>query len=232
LPRIKEIPDFERPREKARRLGIQTLSNAELLALIIGSGYVGRNAIDVANDLLRDSGGLFNLFQKNDLYQIKIKGIGPNCALRIGAALELSKRYKTFETYNDVALINPDLIFRRYHPQIVGLSQEVLIVVILNRKHQVVFEETLYKGTGKSVEISIKDILKCLLIHNGYHFYLIHNHPSGSLSPSAEDIVMTDLVNRETERLGLKMIDHLIISNSGYYSFAHNSTLILEKEEI
>jgi len=232
LPRIKEIPDYERPREKAKSLGIQILSNAELLALLIGSGYVGTNAIDVANNLLSDSGGLFYLFQKQYFDLVKIKGIGPSRALRLNAAIELAKRYKMIETYNDISLINSEVIYKRYQPKLVGLTQEVLIVIILNRKRQVIYEETLFKGTGKSVDISIKDILKCLLIHRAYHFYLIHNHPGGSLQPSLGDVEMTEKINHETNRLGLKMIDHIIISNSGYYSFASQKIYTFSKEQI
>lgn len=219
MGKIKDLPKDERPREKAIRFGIETLSDEEILAMLIGSGFSGCNAKEVASTLLSDSKGLFNLISKPYQSFLTYKGIGETGALRIAACFEIARRYK-FSSSNIVNQgVSSEEIVERYSPKLLGLSQEVLIVVILNSKKQIIHEQTLFKGTESTLEIRESDILRCLLFNRGKYYYLIHNHPSGSFLPSSHDVIFTENISKESEKLNIRMIDHIIISESGYYSF-------------
>ena len=103
-----------------------------------------------------------------------------------------------------------------------GKFQENFVLVILNKNKQIIFEKVLYKGDEENMSVSHREIINLLVLHNGYYFYLIHNHPNNSLLPSNFDITFTEKMNRRAEKIGVKLLDHLIIGQTGYYSFLHS----------
>ena len=145
-------------------------------------------------------------------------------ALKLAATIEIAKRMneKTRLVYEEKAEVNSESLYQRYALSLVGQSQENFVIVILNKNKQIIFEKVLYKGDDENVSISAREIINLLVLHNGYYFYLIHNHPNNSLSPSDSDMIFTEKINRRAEKIGVKLLDHLIIGQTGYYSFLHS----------
>ena len=222
MNRIKDLPVYERPREKAIRFGIETLSNDDLIALLIGTGYRDVSALELAHKIISDNHGLFNLFRLPYAGLLDVKGIGPGKALILSACFELSKRYDA-SRFLDEEIIDSDILYQRYVSRLRSLNKEVLIVVVLNRKKRIIYEEIVYKGSEKSVDCPPEEIVKKVLIHTGKYFYLIHNHPSGNCLPSDGDISLTTEVMNKAHRLHVYLLDHIIIGSNGYYSFTERS---------
>ena len=118
--------------------------------------------------------------------------------------------------------INSDVLYHRYSLSLMGQLQEIFNIIILNKNKQIVYETTLYKGNDTNLIISLRDIVRLILLHNGYYYYLIHNHPNDTQQPSQNDIKFTQKIKEKTDKIGVKLIDHLIITKNGYYSFLHD----------
>ena len=223
MSKIEDLPTLEKPREKAARFGIETLSDEELLALIINVGTVGHSSLDIARDVLNDAHTLSALYNKPYQYFHTFKGLKRVNALRLAATIEIAKRMneKTRLVYEEKAEITSESLYQRYALSLVGQNQENFVLVILNKNKQIIFEKVLYKGDDSNLVISTREIIHLLILHNGYYFYLIHNHPNNTLLPSESDISFTEKMNRKAEKIGVKLLDHLIIGQNGYYSFLH-----------
>jgi len=218
---LKEMPLVDRPREKALRFGIKSLTEAELLAIIIGVGSKENNVISLANELLSDSMTLFNMAQMPYQYFLKFNGISKAKSLQLTACFEIARRYYKHEHLlkEENKEVTSYTLFKRFYQKVVGLEKEILILVVLNRKGKIIYETTLYKGTEFAIPLSPNEILKMVLIHNGHSFYLIHNHPNDSLRPSEEDLLFTEEVINQARKLKFILRDHIIIGQSGYYSY-------------
>ena len=227
MSKIQDLPISEKPREKAERFGIEELKDEELLALIINSGTVGHSSLDIAKDILLDAGNLSSLMNKPPQYYYAFKGLKKAKAIKLLAALEIAKRINEKQLFNseESAPVTSEILFRRYSFRLAGSTQEELIIVILNKNKQVVNEKILYQGNDNEIPINYRDILRLLMIHNGYYFYLIHNHPNGSFLPSEADMAFTKSIEEKAKHLHAKLLDHIIISNGGYYSFLHEKML-------
>ncbi len=219
MSKIKSLPALERPREKAFHYGIEKLSDYELIAILIGSGTVDSSAIDIAYHMIQENHGLYNLVQKPFSDLVSIKGIGQSKAVKIIAAFEIAKRFNSLKALKDDIPLSSDTIYEKYKYLIGKSTQEHLYLVVLNRQKRVVHEVNLFKGNESSVNISNLKIIQTVLIHNGKYFYLIHNHPSGEILPSAEDINFTTDLIKECKKLKIMMLDHIIIGEEGYFSF-------------
>ena len=224
MSKIEDLPTLEKPREKAARFGIETLSDEELLALIINVGTVGHSSLDIARDVLNDAHTLSALYNKPYQYFHTFKGLKRVNALRLAATIEIAKRMneKTRLVYEEKAEITSESLYQRYALSLVGQNQENFVLVILNKNKQIIFEKVLYKGDDSNLVISPREIIHLLILHNGYYFYLIHNHLNNTLLPSESDISFTEKMNRKAEKIGVKLLDHLIIGQNGYYSFLHS----------
>ncbi len=219
MSKIKSLPTLERPREKAFHYGVDKLSDHELLAILIGSGTVESSAIDIAYKMLQDSRGLYHLVQKPFSDLLAVKGIGPSKAVKIMAAFEIAKRFNSLTPYNDELQLNSNFIYEKYKHLMSHFDYETIYLLILNRQKKVIHEVNLCKGNESSVSCSWRQIIQQVLIHNGKYLYLIHNHPSGDHSPSQEDIVFTTTLIKECQKLNIRLLDHIIISSNGYFSF-------------
>ena len=224
MSKIEDLPTLEKPREKAARFGIETLSDEELLALIINVGTVGHSSLDIARDVLSDAHTLSALYNKPYQYFHTFKGLKRVNALRLAATIEIAKRMneKTRLVYEEKAEVTSESLYQRYALSLAGQNQENFVLVILNKNKQIIFEKVLYKGDDSNLVLSTREIVHLLILHNGYYFYLIHNPPNNTLLPSESDVSFTEKMNRKAEKIGVKLLDHLIIGNNGYYSFLHS----------
>ena len=224
MGKIIDLPYLDRPREKALRYGIEKLSDYELIALLISSGTKEESAADIAYTMISQNNGLINVINKplNDL--LSFKGIGKAKAIKIKAAFEIAKRCQSPSKYDKEKVDSSYAIIQRYRPLFIANSyQENLYLVILDWKKRIIHEMNLYRGNESSVSYSNRQIIQQVLMHNGHFFYVIHNHPSGSLEPSEGDVFFTASLINECRKFKIKMIDHLIISSNGYYSFLSQS---------
>ena len=223
MGKIQDLASIDKPREKAERFGIDSLKDDELLALIIDFGTVGHSSLDIARDLLDDCHYLNELLYKPKQYFLSFKGLKTAKALKLMAVLEIAKRVSEKQRliYEEKTVITSDSLYQRYSITLAKMAQEVLVIVILNKNKQIIYERILYQGDDSNIGINCRDILRLLMIHNGYYFYLIHNHPNNTLFPSELDVTFTRRIREKAKLFNVKLIDHLIISQSGYYSFLH-----------
>lgn len=220
MGKIKDLPPYERPREKAERYGLKSLSNQELLALVISSGTKKHSALEIAQMILNDHHGLAEVSRLEFAQFLSYEGVSKAIAAKLSAVFELAHRsYLTeLEKENNIGNITTFLL-RKYQAILKGINQEIFLVISLDKKRRIIKEKELYIGTGKGALVSLKEVIRELLLSHAFYFYLIHNHPNGSLSPSDHDIILTKEIITRCRELGLEMIDHLIIGGDNYYSF-------------
>lgn len=215
---IKNLPEFEKPREKAMYLGLKSMSNAELLALLIRIGTKGKSAVEVSQDLLRQCGGLSNLSVANLSQLLNVKGISQTKAIEIQAIFELMRRVCFEEVVGKEILNNVEAVIRWLKREIGSERVEKFLVLFLDVRKQVITYKMMGNGSIGKVDVSIRDIYKEALIQNASSILLVHNHPSGNLIPSQEDIAFTEEVKKGAKLLGIEVIDHLIVSSYSVYS--------------
>ena len=219
---IQELPKLDRPREKAIRYGVNTLSDSELIAVIIGSGYQGANAREVANNILEKNNGLVGLSKCSQAELMSFKGVKVNKALLFATIFEIHNRLLVKEIENDEQEVDSEYLYRKYKPIFSRENQENLALVIIDRRNHITFEKIIYKGTENNVIFSYKEIWRELIIHNAYTFYLLHNHPTNEAKPSMRDRIFTEELFKEANKIKIPLKDHIIIGDDGYYSFKND----------
>ena len=218
--RISDFADDSKPREKLLNYGADALSDAELLAILLGSGTKERNVLELANDILKMNGGLVGL-RRISLEKLReTRGIGPARSTSILASIELGRRFsKAIREIGERQRINcAEDIYQYVHYQMEHLDHEELWVYSLDTKHYLIREEMVYKGTINSSNIRIAEIFKRPLLRNAACFVMVHNHPSGDPTPSAADIITTRNVMAAGATLELPLLDHVIIGAGTYTS--------------
>ena len=225
MGKIQDLPNIDKPREKAERFGIESLKDEELLALIINSGTVGHSSLDIARDLMEDCHYLNELLYKPKQYFFSFKGLKNAKSLNLMAVIEIARRINEKQRliYEEKTEVTSDSLYKRYAITLAKMQQEVLALVILNKNKQIIYERILYQGGDNNISLSSREILRLLMIHNGYYFYLIHNHPNNTLFPSELDITFTRRIQEKAKLFNVKLLDHLIISSEGYYSFFYDN---------
>ena len=214
--KIKDMPLFLRPKEKAFHYGITSLTDIELLAIIINNGYKNKTAIEIASQLIYQYDGINNLFNQDILILNKIKGIGKNKSLLIGVINEIYKRIYQYDLNNNSKDIF-DYLIKKYQMLCKDNNQECVYLIYINNLNKISKEELIYQGSKKAVLISLEEIInKVKLISN--KFILIHTHITNKVSPSDEDILLTDKLQVLSKQYGLILIDHIIVSKNDYYS--------------
>lgn len=223
MSRIHDLADIDKPRERAERFGIETLKDEELLALIINSGTVGHSALDIAKEIMEECRYLSGLLNKPIQYFHAFKGMKRANALKLSAVIEIIKRIneKQLIVYENESEVTSESLYRRYRLSIAEEPQEILAVVILNKNKQILNEKIIYRGNDNTIALNCRDILRQIIVNNGSYFYLIHNHPNGSIDPSDADKKFTAKIEEKAAHINAKMLDHIIISKEGYYSFIH-----------
>ena len=223
--KIKEWAQADRPREKMLQQGVATLSDAELLAIIIGSGTQNHTAVDVAKQLLADSNNNLNeLYKKSINDFVKIKGIGTAKAVSISAALELGRRRRNDNT-DTKTIKSSHQIFEIFQHIFADLPHEEFWIILLNQANKIISKHKIGQGGITSTSIDIKIIAKLAAENLASGIILLHNHPSQNTCPSDTDKNLTSKIKSALELFGIKVIDHLIITDHTYLSFADEGIL-------
>ena len=215
---IKNMPESERPYEKCQKNGVKSLSDAELLAVIIKSGTRNQRSIDLAMQLLNSSGqeGLAGICSLTFQELTKIKGIGTVKALQILCTIELSRRIAKSAFGKKCILDSTEAVAAYYMEDLRYLKQEHLMLVMLDTKSQLIADCLISKGTVNAAMISPREIFIEAMKHEAVKIILVHNHPSGNPVPSRADIEMTKGIAAGGKLLGIRLLDHIIIGNRCY----------------
>ena len=216
----------DRPRERLCSKGSSSLSDAELLAILIGSGTKNASAVDIARELLAMAGNNLSELGRLTVTDIKkLKGIGHARAVTVIAALELGRRRKLAEAIDNPQIKSSADVFNIFQPLMEDLSHEEFWILFLNRANRIINRMKISQGgvsgTVTDVRIILKNAVECL----ASGIILCHNHPSGNNSPSEADIKITRKIKEAGELMDVQLLDHVIICGKEYYSFADNAML-------
>jgi len=217
-PMIRDVPASERPRERMIQYGAESLSNAELLAILLRTGTAEESVMSLACRILNQVGELRGLKAITYDELIKIRGIGPAKALQIAAGLELGKRIATSVLPNRPTIRSPQDVANlmmedlRYH------TQEHFVCLYLNTKNQVIGKETIFIGSLNSSIVHPREVFKEAIRRSSASLICLHNHPSGDPTPSREDIEVTRRLLEAGKIIGIDLLDHLIIGDGRFYS--------------
>lgn len=223
---IKQWALEDRPREKFLYKGIASLSDAELLAILIGSGSTSLSAVDLAREILKlADNNLHKLgkLQINDLK--KLKGIGDVRAINIIAALELGRRRKASDINQEQKIRSSSDVYEIFHALLSDLNHEEFWVLYLNRSNKVLSRLRISQGGISGTITDVRLIMKTGIELLASSIIICHNHPSGNREPSEADIRITGKIKEASAFFDISVLDHIIVTDSGYYSFADNGAL-------
>ena len=223
---ITDLQTDDRPREKFMRLGASHLSEAELLAILIGSGNTEENAVQLMQRVLTDCGGSLNALGRMNIDDLcRYRGMGSAKAITLLAACELGRRRMSEEVKLNDRFDSAENVYRYFLGKMQHLDVEECRVMLLNTQLRYVADCCLSRGgIGKTV-VDIRLVLKQALLHNATRMILCHNHPTGVAQPSADDDHLTQKLKRAAETLDLRLLDHVIVADAGYYSYAEHGRL-------
>ena len=222
--RIQEMPMTDRPREKAERLGFEVLSDSELLAIFIRTGFPGKNALQIAADLLRETGGFKELARcKPKEIRKKGRGIGPAKSIELAAAFEIGKRLARGDALAPI-LDTPQKIFDAFGQEFMSLRQESLRVLLLDAKLRLIRSEEVTRGSVNESLAHPREVFRPAFIHSAYGVVVLHNHPSGDPAPSTADYRVTKNLLEAANLLQVRLVDHVILGSpeggrTPFYSF-------------
>ncbi|MEQ6167071.1 DNA repair protein RadC [Ekhidna sp. MALMAid0563] len=223
---IKRWAEEDRPREKLLLKGKSSLSEAELIAILIGSGNTEQTAVELSQHILSQcEHSLANLARLSVKDLQKFKGIGEAKAISIVAALELGRRRKESEPSKKVKITSSDDAFQLLHGDMMDLNHEEFWLLLLKRNNEVIKKEMLSRGGVSGTVVDAKIIFKRALEETASGLILAHNHPSGNLKPSQEDINLTKRLKEAGKSLDISVLDHLIITDHTFFSFADEGLL-------
>ncbi len=223
---IKHWAQDDRPREKLLQKGRSSLSDAELLAILIGSGSKNESAVDLCKKVLARTGHSLNELGKLSLQQlIEFKGIGEAKALTIIAALELGRRRRSEDALEKKKVTSSTSVFELMQPVIGDLPHEEFWIIYLNNSNKVMDRFQLSKGGITGTLVDVRLALKRALELGATSIILAHNHPSGNLNPSNSDKQLTQKLKTAGESLDIKVLDHVIVTEKSYFSFADEGLL-------
>ena len=211
----------ERPREKVMANGVQYLSDSELLAILLGSGTKHITAVELARQILKEAGNsLQELGRKGIGELVRIKGVGPAKATSILAALELGRRRAGMQYSEKIPVKSSETVYRLFHPLMGDLEHEEFWLLMLNRANRILGRFKVSQGGLSGTVIDTRIILKKALDNLASSIIVCHNHPSGNKQPSDADVKITEKLKKAAEMLEIKLLDHVIIADKSYFSFA------------
>jgi DNA repair protein RadC len=214
-----------RPREKAVNNGIESLSDSELLALIIKSGTKGCSSVELANKILNQTGGINGLMKLSIQQLMQFKGIGLAKAAQITASLELVRRMNYLEVLNRDIVKEPEILIEWLKKHIGSKNQEYFVVVFLNNKNQITGYTDIYKGSSNSVAINAAEVFSEAIKKDAQKVIIAHNHPSQFIEPSIADDKTTYQLQQAGILMNVPLIDHIIVSFDSYYSYAEKGKI-------
>ena len=223
---IKNWAPDDRPREKMLINGSASLSNTELLAILINCGNKEKSAVSLAKDLMLHCKDNLNELGKMSLYDIqKIKGIGKARSVSIAAALEIGRRRNNHDFLIKPVIKSSNDVAGFLNQNFKDLSYEVFAIVLLNRANKIIHFEIISRGGITGTVADPRIILKVALMKGATSIILSHNHPSGNLQPSRADEEITQKIKASAELMDIKVLDHIIVSEEGYFSFMDEGIL-------
>ena len=223
---VKEMDEDQQPREKAEKFGVGVLGIPELWAIILRVGTPGYPITELCRDLMRKNEGSLHRLERRSLQELcELKGVGKVKAIEILAVMELIRRYCQEDIPNDEPIRSSTQIYDRMRHKIGNLDHEEIWMLLLNRQNKVIKEERLTSGTSTASVFDIKKAIKHALLENAEGMILCHNHPSGTLKPSPQDDKLTQDLKEGCKFMGIRLLDHLIITANGFYSYNDSSRL-------
>ena len=216
----------DKPREKLRDKGPQALSNAELLAILIGSGSPGVSAVELMQDILADCHNNLNTLGKMTIRQLcEYKGIGEAKAITILAACELGKRRQKENPEERPDLGTATRIYNHMHPVLQDSDVEEFWLLLMNQNHRLIKEMRISHGGITEVAVDIRIIMREAVLNNATILAVCHNHPSGNLRPSQADNSLTTSLKKACDLMRIRLLDHVIITDGSYYSYHEEGQL-------
>lgn len=222
---IKEIPILDRPRERFIKYGVNYLSNEELLSIVLKTGYKGYSVKDLSFNILKEINDITDLKDMTLYKLIKIKGIGLVKAITLLSSIELGRRVYSNKEIINIKLNNSKEIYNYIKDKLIYRKQEYFYTIYLDKNNKLIEDKLLFIGSLNRANIHPREIFKYAYINNSTKIVLIHNHPSNNVLPSKEDIILTENIINISKIQDIKVIDHIIIGNTNYYSFYDNNDI-------
>lgn len=223
---IKQIPKEDRPYERLINFGVESLSNEELLAIIIKSGTKKYSSKDIARSLLSNIGNIKKINEINFETLKKYEGIGNVKACTIMASIELAKRINNeVASIKNIKLTSSELVWKYYKEKLGTKKQEYFYAIYLDNSKKIIGDKLLFIGTINYSLVHPREVFKEAYLSCASAIICVHNHPSGNVLPSKQDIEITNNLISVGKILGIKIVDHVIISNNNYYSFLENDNI-------
>lgn len=224
--KLKEIPKIDRPRERLINFGAESLSNEELLSILLKTGTKDVSVKELASTILNKIGEINKLNEINYHILLSIQGVGSAKACTLLAVVELSKRItRKNASLNNVIIKSADIAFDYFRYIFKDQKQEYFYVIYLDNKKRVIENKLLFKGTLNQSIVHPREVFKSACILSASSIICVHNHPSGNVEPSKEDINLTKRLSEIGILMGIKVVDHLIISDDKYFSFLENNLI-------
>lgn len=215
--KIKEMPESERPRERMMAFGVESLSTTELIAILLQSGSKDFSAVEVAKAIIHDTNELADLKEKTISELMLIRGVGKAKAISLLSAIELGKRVYS-ERKETLKIQSPKDVYQLMKDDCLGLKQEVLFVLFLDLKTNLIAKKKIYVGSLNQSLIHPREVFKFAVKYSAFQIILVHNHPSGDPDPSKQDIDVTKKFKEMGNMMQIELIDHVVIGANRYIS--------------
>ncbi len=222
---ITNWPSSERPREKLLERGAAALSDAELLAIFLRTGVVGKSAVDLARELLNRFGNLTQLFATSEADFCAVHGMGQAKFVQLQAVLEMSRRALHEQLQGGDVLNAPGAVRDYLQLRLRSRQQEVFVALFLDTQHRVLAVEELFQGTLSQTSVYPREVVKRALAHNAAAVIFAHNHPSGIAEPSHADELITSILKQALSLVEVRVLDHFIVAGGATLSFAERGLL-------
>ena len=225
MPAILALAPEDRPRERLLSRGPGSLSDAEILAILLGSGRQGQNVVEVAHELLARVGDLRSLAESAEAELCALPGVGPARAAAIQAALELGRRVIGSRPERGRFLANSADVWTHYRARLGTSPVEEFWMLALDVRHRLLFESCVARGSLTGVEVHPRDVFRTLIRGGAASVIFCHNHPSGDPTPSEEDLAITRRLHEAGRLLGIELVDHVVVARDAYASFRERRLL-------
>ena len=223
---INQLAEEDRPRERLMRQGAEALSNAELLAILIGSGTPEKSAVDLMKEILGDCDNNLNRLGKMSIAELqRYKGMGPAKAVTILAACELGKRRQVADAEARPVMDSAAAVYALMRPKMQDLDVEEAWVLLMNQACKLIKTMRISHGGISETAVDVRVILREALLANATVLALCHNHPSGNATPSRDDDRLTERVNQACQTMRIYLLDHVIVTDGAYYSYREQGKL-------
>ena len=223
---IKDIPISERPRERLLKYGAESLSNEELLAILIRTGTKNKSAKEIALEIIKSVVSVNNLKDVSMNELLKIAGVGKVKAIEILSMLEIGKRvFLSLENDNRIVMNNPETIFENTKYLFDGKKQECFYCFYFNNKQKLIERKLLFMGTINRSIVHPREVFKNAYLLSASSIICVHNHPSGEVKPSLDDVAITKVLVEVGKLHNIPVLDHIIVGNNNYYSFSNEGKI-------